>query len=79
MFEAIAVDDIAAACDVLRPVFDESGMTDGFVSLEVSPRLAHDTEGTVEEARRLVASVDRPEPHDQGFPPPPPACPPSRP
>ena len=60
MFEAIAVDDISAACDVLRPVFDESGMTDGFVSLEVSPRLAHDTEGTVEEARRLVAAVDRP-------------------
>lgn len=60
MFEAIAVDDIASACDVLRPVFDESGMTDGFVSLEVSPRLAHDTEGTVEEARRLVAAVDRP-------------------
>ena len=60
MFEAIAVDDIAAACDVLRPVFDESGMTDGCVSLEVSPRLAHDTEGTVEEARRLVASVNRP-------------------
>ena len=60
MFEAIAVDDIAAACDVLRPVFDESDMTDGFVSLEVSPRLAHDTEGTVEEARRLVARVDRP-------------------
>ena len=60
MFEAIAVEDIAAACDVLRPIYDESGMTDGFVSLEVSPRLAHDTEGTVEEARRLVASVDRP-------------------
>ena len=60
MFEAIAVDDISAACDVLRPIFDESGMTDGFVSLEVSPRLAHDTEGTVEEARRLVAAVDRP-------------------
>ena len=60
MFEAIAVDDIAAACDVLRPVFDESAKTDGFVSLEVSPRLAHDTQGTVEEARRLVAAVDRP-------------------
>jgi transaldolase len=60
MFEAIAVDDISAACDVLRPVFEESGMTDGFVSLEVSPRLAHDTQGTVEEARRLVAAVDRP-------------------
>ena len=60
MFEAIAVNDISAACDVLRPVYDESGMTDGFVSLEVSPRLAHDTEGTVEEARRLVAAVDRP-------------------
>ena len=59
-FEAIAVDDISAACDVLRPVFEESGMTDGFVSLEVSPRLAHDTQGTVEEARRLVAAVDRP-------------------
>ncbi|MDE2903197.1 MAG: transaldolase [Chloroflexota bacterium] len=60
MFEAIAVDDISAACDVLRPIFDESGMTDGFVSLEVSPRLAHDTEGTVKEARRLVAAVNRP-------------------
>ena len=60
MFEAIAVDDISAACDVLRPVFDESGMTDGFVSLEVSPRLAHDTQGTIDEARRLAAAVDRP-------------------
>ena len=60
MFESIAVDDISAACDVLRPVFDESGMTDGFVSLEVSPRLAHDTQGTIDEARRLAAAVDRP-------------------
>ena len=60
MFEAIAVDDISAACDVLRPVFDESGMTDGFVSLEVSPRLAHDTQATIDEARRLAAAVDRP-------------------
>ena len=60
MFEAIAVDDISAACDVLRPVFDESGMTDGFVSLEVSPRLAHDTQATIDEARRLDAAVDRP-------------------
>ena len=60
MFEEIAVDDISAACDVLRPVFDESGMTDGFVSLEVSPRLAHDTQGTIDEARRLAAAVDRP-------------------
>ena len=60
MFEAIAVDDISAACDVLRPVFDESGMTDGFVSLEVSPRLAHDTQATIDQARRLAAAVDRP-------------------
>ena len=60
MFEAIAVDDISAACDVMRPVFDESGRTDGFVSLEVSPRLAHDTQGTIDEARRLAAAVDRP-------------------
>ena len=60
IFEELAVEDIAAACDVLRGVYDESARTDGFVSLEVSPHLAHDTDNTVEEARRLVASVDRP-------------------
>jgi transaldolase len=60
LFEALAVADIQAATAVLRPVFDRAGGHDGFVSLEVAPTLAHDTEGTVAEARRLHASVDRP-------------------
>ena len=60
IFEELAVEDISSACDVLRGVYEESEKTDGFVSLEVSPHLAHDTDGTVEEARRLVTSVDRP-------------------
>jgi transaldolase len=45
--------DVAEACEVLRPVFEESGGGDGFVSLEVSPDLAHDTDGTIEQARAL--------------------------
>lgn len=60
IYEALAVDDIQRAADVLRPVFDESNGSDGYVSLEVSPRLAHDTNGTIEEARRLFAQVDHP-------------------
>ena len=60
IFETLAVRDIVAACDVLKGVYDTSGGADGFVSLEVSPHLAHDTDGTVEEARRLAAAVDRP-------------------
>ncbi len=60
IFERIAVDDIRDACDVLRPVWETSEGRDGFVSLEVSPHLAHDTEGSVEEARRLFRAVDRP-------------------
>ena len=60
MFEAIAVDDVRAAADVLRPVYDGTDGLDGYVSLEVSPRLAHDTEGTVAEAKRLFAAVGRP-------------------
>ncbi|MFT4171678.1 MAG: transaldolase [Rhodocyclaceae bacterium] len=59
-FEAVALPDIQAACDVLRPVFDASGGAAGFVSFEVSPRLAHDAEGTFEAARRLWAAIDRP-------------------
>src|SRR5688500_4743721 len=55
IFLALAVDDIRAACDVLRPVWDDTGENarDGWVSLEVDPNLAHDTEGTIEEAKRL--------------------------
>lgn len=60
IFEALAVADIQAAADVLRPVYDESGGEDGFVSIEVAPDLANDTDATIEEARRLHASVDRP-------------------
>lgn len=60
IFEHLAVADIRAAADILRPVFDETGGADGYVSLEVSPYLAHDTAGTIAEAKRLFAWVDRP-------------------
>ncbi|GIV75000.1 transaldolase [Caldilinea sp.] len=60
IFEALAIADIQAAADVLRPVYDAHGGQDGFVSLEVSPDLAYDTEATVAEARRLHAAVGRP-------------------
>ena len=59
LFEAIAVEDIQMACDRLRPVFERTGGRDGRVSIEVSPRLAHDTAATLEEARRLHRSVAR--------------------
>ncbi len=59
-YEALAVEDIARACDLFRAVYDASGGTDGFVSLEVSPELAHDTAGTVAEAHRLWKAVDKP-------------------
>jgi transaldolase len=60
LYEALAMEDIRGAADVLRTVFDGSDGSDGFVSLEVSPHLAHDTAGTVDEARRLWREVDRP-------------------
>jgi transaldolase len=60
IFEAIETDDVRAACDVFRPTYDASKGTDGFVSIEVSPGAAHDTNGTVQEARRLWETVDRP-------------------
>jgi len=53
IFEQLAVEDIRNATDVLRPVFDATHGADGFVSIEVSPFLATDTQGTVEEAKRL--------------------------
>ena len=59
IYERLAVEDIRRAADILRPVYNETGI-DGVVSLEVSPHLAHDTEGTIEEARRLWDAVDRP-------------------
>jgi len=60
IYETLAIEDVRAACDVFAPVYERTGGKDGFVSLEVSPRLAHDTEGTLVEARRLFAAVDRP-------------------
>jgi len=60
IYEALTVKDVQDACDILKSVYDESNGTDGFVSLEVSPYLARDTEGTIEEARRLFSKVDRP-------------------
>lgn len=60
VYEALAIRDIRAGADLLRPVYDTSGGADGFISMEVSPELAHDAEGTVAEARRLHAAIDRP-------------------
>ena len=60
LYEEIAVRDVRDAADLLRPIYDSSSAKDGYVSLEVSPKLAHDTEGTLEEARRLWATVSRP-------------------
>ncbi len=60
IYEALAQADIRHAADTLRTVYDATGGADGFVSLEVSPTLARDTEGTIAEARRLFAAVGRP-------------------
>jgi len=60
IYEHLAVTDIQAACDILQPVHTDSDGTDGFVSLEVSPHLAHDAEATMHEVRRLSKAVDRP-------------------
>lgn len=60
IYEHLLVDDVRRACDLLRDVHRRSGGIDGFVSLEVSPHLAYDPDGTMEEARRYVASVNRP-------------------
>jgi transaldolase / glucose-6-phosphate isomerase len=56
----VAVRDVQSACDVLRPVWEQQGGADGFVSLEVEPSLAHDTEATLASARELWRRVDRP-------------------
>ena len=60
LFEALAVEDIQIACDILAPVAARTRGLDGRVSIEVSPRLAHDTAGTIEEARRLHRKVAKP-------------------
>jgi transaldolase/glucose-6-phosphate isomerase len=60
LYEHLAVEDVTLAADVLRGIYDRTGGRDGYVSLEVAPGLAHDTQGTVAEARRLWSEVNRP-------------------
>jgi transaldolase / glucose-6-phosphate isomerase len=60
LYEQIAIRDVQTSADIFRSVYDETKGRDGFVSLEVSPTLANDTQGTLEEARRLWKAVNRP-------------------
>jgi transaldolase len=59
-YETLAVEDVRAAADVLRPVFDRTGGVDGYASLEVAPDLAHDSDATVDSALDLWQRLDRP-------------------
>lgn len=60
LYERLAIEDIRAGADLLRPVHQAGQGADGFISIEVSPRLAHDTAATVDEAHRLFRAIDRP-------------------
>lgn len=60
IFEALVVDDVRGAADVFRPVFESTGGDDGFVSIEVKPQFARDTQGSIAGARRLWSACDRP-------------------
>lgn len=60
IYEALTQRDVQSAADEFRPLYDKTDGKDGYVSLEVNPHLAHDTQGTIEEARRLWAALDRP-------------------
>ena len=60
IYEELISTDVRDACDILRSVYEQTDGVDGFVSLEVSPHLAHDTEASIEEARRLWTRLDRP-------------------
>lgn len=60
IYEQLAISDLQAAADTLRPVYDRLNGADGFASIEVSPFLAGSTQGTIDEARRLWAAIDRP-------------------
>jgi transaldolase len=59
IYESLVFDDIRKACDIFRPVFDATDGLDGYVSIEVSPHLAHDTQGTIDEARRFYQAIGR--------------------
>src|SRR5574338_268412 len=60
IYQALTIEDIQHAADLFRPIYDRLEGADGFVSLEVSPTLAHDTAGTIAEARQLWGAVNRP-------------------
>jgi len=60
IYETLALGDISRAADLLKPVYDSTEGLDGYVSLEVSPKLAHDTQGTVSEAKRLFSALRKP-------------------
>lgn len=61
IYEALAIADVQAACDLFRPLYDGAGNAgDGYVSLEVSPKLVNDTAGTIAEGLRFWKAVDRP-------------------
>jgi len=59
IYESLVFDDIRNACDIFRPIYDESHGLDGYISIEVPPTIAHDTEKTIEEARRYYREIGR--------------------
>ena len=60
IYDALSIADVQMACDVFRPVYDATQGADGYVSIEVSPHLAHDTAGTIADTKRLFRAVNRP-------------------
>jgi transaldolase len=60
IYERLTTDDVRSACDVLRPVFDRTGGVDGYVSIEVDPRLASKAQESIDAARRLWKTINRP-------------------
>ena len=60
IYEGLVLDDIGRAADILRPIYDQTRGLDGYVSLEVSPRLAYQTDATIADAKRLYAALNRP-------------------
>ncbi|MCK5551527.1 MAG: bifunctional transaldolase/phosoglucose isomerase, partial [Deltaproteobacteria bacterium] len=60
LYEGLVIEDIQTTADLLAPVYEKTDGVDGYVSVEVSPRLAHDTDGTIAEARRFFAAIKRP-------------------
>ena len=59
IYESLVLDDIGRGADILRPVYDRTDGLDGYISLEVNPKLAYDTKGTIEEADRLFNRLGR--------------------